>query len=258
MLVEGARVGDLLDLALMEHRDTVGHGQGFALVVGDIDHGHAQALVQVLDLHLHMLAQLLVQGAQGLVHQHQLWLEDQGAGQGHTLLLAAGKLARITVAEAVQLDHGQRLLHPLGAVGARQAAHAEGEGQVLGHGHMGEQGIVLEHHANVALVRRQAVEGAPVEKNLAGGRGLETGQHHQAGGLARTGRAQQGKELTLADIQIEILDDQILAVIALLHATKADQYIVCLRPTHRHTFCCCLHADGTRLGGLCGRQNRAG
>ena len=69
----------------MEHRHPIGHGQRLTLVVGDV-HGDAEALVQVLDLHLHLLAQLLVQCAQRFVHQHQLRLEHQRAGQRHALL----------------------------------------------------------------------------------------------------------------------------------------------------------------------------
>ncbi|MNL28559.1 hypothetical protein D3C87_1502070 [compost metagenome] len=39
--VEGARWGDLLDFALMEYRNAVGHGQRFTLIVGHVNHGHA-------------------------------------------------------------------------------------------------------------------------------------------------------------------------------------------------------------------------
>src|SRR5690606_12002248 len=139
LLVEVARRGYLLDLALMEYRHPVGHGQRLALVVGHVDHGHAQALVDVLDLHLHVLAQLLVQRTERLVHQHQLRLEHQGASQRHALLLAAGELRRVAIAEVVQLHHGQRALDPLGDVGLVHAAYAEREGQVLGHRHVREQ-----------------------------------------------------------------------------------------------------------------------
>ena len=54
-----------------------------------IDHGHAEPLVDVLDLVLHLLAQLLVEGTQRLVHQHEVRLEDKGARDGDALLLAA-------------------------------------------------------------------------------------------------------------------------------------------------------------------------
>ena len=75
--------------AVVEHRDPVRHGQRLGLVVRDIDDGHAEPLVDVLDLELHLLAQLLVERAQRLVHQHQLGLEDQRAGQARRA--AAGR-----------------------------------------------------------------------------------------------------------------------------------------------------------------------
>ena len=45
------------------------HGQRFFLVVGDIDEGDARALLDALELDLHVLAQLEVQGAERLVEQ---------------------------------------------------------------------------------------------------------------------------------------------------------------------------------------------
>ena len=45
--------------------------------------------MNVFDLVLHLLAQILVQRAQGLVHQNQVRLENQGPRQRHPLLLTA-------------------------------------------------------------------------------------------------------------------------------------------------------------------------
>jgi hypothetical protein len=50
----------------------------------------ADALLQPLDLELHLLAQVLVERAQRLVHQEQRRIVDEGAGQRDALLLAAG------------------------------------------------------------------------------------------------------------------------------------------------------------------------
>ena len=79
----------MLDAAIVEHGDAVRHGQRLALIMGDIDHRDAEAFVQALDFELHMLAQLLVQGAKRFVHQDQLGIEHQRAGQRDALLLAA-------------------------------------------------------------------------------------------------------------------------------------------------------------------------
>ncbi|MCY1537219.1 hypothetical protein D9M68_727070 [compost metagenome] len=240
----------------MEHGHPVGHGQGFALVVGHVDHSDAEALMDVLDFHLHVFAQLLVEGAEGLVHQHQLRLEDQRAGQGDALLLATGKLAGVAVAEGVQLDHGQRALDPLAGVGLAQAAHREREGQVLGHRHVREQCVVLEHHADVTLVRGHVVDRATAQQDLAIGGGFEPGEHHQAGGLAGAGRPEQGEELAFANVQVEVFDDQGLAVVALLHAAKADQDVAAFCIGHNRTFVF-VSAVGESLEKAANHANRA-
>ncbi|MCY1409972.1 hypothetical protein D9M71_253320 [compost metagenome] len=208
--------------------------------MGHVDHGHPQTLVNVLDFHLHVFAQLLVQGTERLIHQYQLRFEHQRSRQGHALLLATGQLAGVALCERIELDHVQHALHPLADIGLAQVADRQRECQVLGHGHVREQGVVLEHHADVAFVRRHVIDGPPVQQDFAGSRGFETRQHHQAGGLARTRRPQQGQELAFANVQVEVFDDQILTVVALLHATEADQYLACpsarIHLAHTHTF----------------------
>lgn len=197
--------GRSADLSLVEHGHAIRHGEGFALVVGHVDHGHAKALVQVLDLHLHVFAQLFIQRAEGFVHQHQLRFEHQRPGQGHPLLLAAGQLRGITLGEGVQLDHAQDALYAITNVALVQAAHGQRERQVFGDRHVREQSVVLEHHADVALVRRHVVDGAPGQQDFPGSRGLEPGEHHQAGGLAGAGWPEQGQEFTFANIRLRSL-----------------------------------------------------
>ena len=147
---------ELLDRAVVEHRDAVRHGQRLGLVVGDVDDGDAEPLVDVLDLELHLLAQLLVERAERLVHQHELGLEDQRAGKRDALLLAAGELAGPAVAACRQLHHVEGALdlarrsRPSGT-----CRTCSGKARFSRDGHVREQGIVLEHHADVALVRRR-------------------------------------------------------------------------------------------------------
>ncbi len=202
--------------AVVEHGDAVAHGQGFALVVRDVDEGDAELLVQVLQFDLHVFAQLLVQRAQGLVHQHQLGFEHHGPGQRHALLLPARELGGVAVLLAAQLHHVQRTGHALDALVLGHVAHAQGVGHVVAHRHVRKQRVVLEHHAKVALVRRRAGDGLFVEEDFARGGRLETGQHHQRGGLAGARGAQQGQEFTALDLQVQVLDDQLAAVVGFL------------------------------------------
>ena len=177
--------------------------------------------MNVLDLVLHLLTELLVERAQRLVHQYQIGLEDQCAGNCDPLLLAARELGRTPPSEAGELDHLQRLLDPPVRLVARHATHLQGKEEVLLHRHVGEQRVVLEHHADATLVRRDVVDRPAVENDLAVGRGLEPGEHHQACRLARAGRPEHGQELPLCDIQIEALDDQGHPVVALLNIVEA-------------------------------------
>ena len=245
----GAR--DLFDPAAPEHRHPIGHHHGFLLVVSDVDDGDPEFLVDAAYLELHLLAQSTIERAQGFVHQHQFRLEHQRSGNGHALLLATGKLARAPVLEPLQLHEAKRAAHPLDALGGGRSPNLQGKREVSAHGDVGEQRVVLEYHTDVALVRRQVVDRGAVHQDFAR-RGLfEPGEHHQAGGLARSGRAEQGQELTLVDAQVQILDDARPAVIALLDVAVFDVgHGGFHRLPHNHlprrTGRCCFRASTSR------------
>ena len=84
------------------------------------------------------------------------------------------------------------------------ATHLQGEREVLAHRHVRKQRVVLEHHADAALPGRNLLHGAPTDADGARRRRLEAGEHHQARGLAGSGRPQEGQELAPADPQIEV------------------------------------------------------
>ena len=119
LAVERVRRTLLHHPAIMEHRDAVGHRQRLALVVRDIDDRQAEPFVQQLDLDLHLLAQLLVERTERLVHQHEARLEHQRARQRDALLLPAGELRRATLGECLKPHHRQRTLHALRRFRAR-------------------------------------------------------------------------------------------------------------------------------------------
>ena len=88
---------DLLQPTAIEHADAIAHHQRLVLVVRHVDDRDAESAVQMLDLDLHLLAQLLVEGAERLVHQQQRRLEHDGAGDRDALLLSARELSRIAL-----------------------------------------------------------------------------------------------------------------------------------------------------------------
>jgi hypothetical protein len=134
-------------------------------------------------------------------------IEHQSARHRDPLLLAAGELTRAALAELAQLDHPQGAVCAFFDLALRQLPHLEREGQILGHRHVREESVVLEHHADTALVGRHVVDRRLVEIDLAMGRRLEAGQHHEARGLARPGRPQHGEKLAAFDVEVEVFDD---------------------------------------------------
>ena len=109
VLVDVARLADLLDAAVVEDREPVAQRQGLVLVVGDDDEGDADLALNRLELHLHLLAQLEVERAERLVEQQDLRAADQGAGQGDALALAARELRGLARSVVGEPDHVERL-----------------------------------------------------------------------------------------------------------------------------------------------------
>ncbi len=165
VLVDFDRGTDLLDAAVAEDGDAIAHRQRLFLVVGDVDEGDAHLLLDPLQLDLHLLAQLEVEGAQRLVEQEHAGAVHDGPGKRHPLTLPAGELARLALPEPGQPDHGQRLLHPPPPLLLRHALDLEPVLDVLAHGHVREERVVLEDGVHVAGVGGLAGDVHPAEQD---------------------------------------------------------------------------------------------
>ena len=144
-------------------------------------------------------------------------------------MLTAGQLRRLAIGEGPHLHHVEGVHHLVLDVARRHAAHLQREGQVFRHRHMREQGIVLEHHADAALVGRNVVDGLAAKLDLAMGGGLESGQHHQTGRFPRPRRTEHGDKLTSLDIEIQVLHDECLAIITFLNVAKPNERVVAVK-----------------------------
>ena len=87
----------LLDMAVAQQHDLVGHAHGLGLVVRDVQHGDAQPALQRQDLAPHVGTKLRVQVRQRFVHQADRRLGDDRAAERDALLLSAGELRRACV-----------------------------------------------------------------------------------------------------------------------------------------------------------------
>lgn len=95
---------------------------------------------------------------------------------------------------------------------------ADTEADVVGHAEMGEQCVVLEHHANATFLRSQ---GKPCTGDDFAGQvdfafvhRLEPGNRPQGGGLATARGAQQAADITCVEVQIEVLHHPLVLIAA--------------------------------------------
>src|SRR6266545_7406619 len=206
-VVELERRADLLDQSVVHHDDLVGHGHGLDLVVGHVDGGGLEALVQLLDLGAHGDPELGVEVRQRLVEQEHLRVAHDGAPHGDALALAARELARIALQQGCEPEDFGGALDARLDLGFRRAAQLEREAHIGGDRHVRIKRVVLEHHGDVARLRRQVVDHALADADLARGDVLETGDHSQQRGLAAARRPHQHDELAVADHDADAMDD---------------------------------------------------
>ncbi|MNN36434.1 hypothetical protein D3C81_1503320 [compost metagenome] len=176
--------------------------------MGDQHEGDAHLALQAQQLGLHFLAQLAVQRRQGFVQQQYRGFVDQGAGQGHPLLLAARKFMGLALAEAGQAHHLQRLVGQAALPGAVRArlVITQAVGDVLRHRKVREQCITLEHHIHRPQVGRHPGYRLPGQQHLASRGLLEAGDHPQGGGLAAAGTAEKGMEGAAPHLEVQAVD----------------------------------------------------
>ena len=89
IVVDLARRADLLDLAVVHHRDPVGDLHRLLLIVGHEHGGHTLLVVQAPQPLPQLCADGRVEGAERLVEQQHLRLDGERARQRHPLALSA-------------------------------------------------------------------------------------------------------------------------------------------------------------------------
>ena len=172
-------------------------------VVGDHDD---QAILgdlreQVHDLH----GSMGIQGAGGLVGQHDLRVVDERAGNGHPLHLAARELARLLVQVLGQAHGCQGLLGAARALGLPHARERQRQLHVLQDGLVRNEIVALEHEPDAVVAEGVpvailvAVGGDAVDDHVAGVVVIQAAHHVQKRRLARARRAQNRHELVVAE-----------------------------------------------------------
>src|SRR4030088_125409 len=89
--------------------------------------------------------------------------------------------------------------------GFRGFSVAQAEREIVVDAHVLVERIVLEHHGDVAVARRQVVDDAVADPDVAARDVLEARNHAQRRRLAAARRADQGHELLVGNLEIDVL-----------------------------------------------------
>ena len=201
----------LLDPAFMHQDDLVGHRHGLFLVMRD-EHGRdADFLLDAADLVLHLAADLPVERRQRLVQEQDRRFDDQSARQRHALLLSARELADLAALQVTESDQRRVILDLLLNGLTVDLADLQTVGNVIKHGHVRDQRVVLEHHADVPLFDRNVRDILPADDHAAGIRVLQTGNDPQQRRLSAAGRSQKRQKMFILYLEAQVVEDFILS-----------------------------------------------
>src|SRR5580704_1456894 len=108
--------------------------------------------------------------------------------------------------DRAEADQVECPVYPGGDLGDRESPHEEWEFHIAPRGHVREERVALEDHADVPTVRRLAGQVAALEEDGPGRRLLEAGDHHERARLARAARPEQRDELAARDVETDPVD----------------------------------------------------
>ena len=173
--VQGGGRRVLLDATGAQEDDLIRHRHGFGLIVRDVDHRHAELLLQRADLAPHLGAKLRVEVRERLVHEAHRLLGDDGAPERDALLLAAGELRRLAIEQRGQPEQLGDAREALPTLRGRHAADLQAEDDVFFHAQMREQRVRLKHHRDAATRWWQFRDVFAVDDDASRADGLEPG-----------------------------------------------------------------------------------
>ena len=140
---EGSGGCALVQYTVPHHRHTVTDSQGLTGVVGHDQPSGSANLENGTEFTAQAQPHLHIKIGEGLIQQHQLRGRCQGSGQSKALLLSTGQLMGIAQLKPLQAEQFQQPCRSAVVLTGPQS-----EASVLPGGEMGEQGVVLEHHAD--------------------------------------------------------------------------------------------------------------
>jgi hypothetical protein len=105
-----------------------------------------------------------------------------------------------------EVEDPRRLLHLGVDLFLWRLGQLQREGHVLAHAHVRVEGVILEHHRDVAILGCHLVDDPVPDPQLSLGDVLQPRDHPQRGRLPAPRRADEDHELSVADVEVHVLD----------------------------------------------------
>ena len=195
--------------------------------MGDVDEGDAGLLLNAAQLLLHILAELKVQGTEGLVQQKHAGLVDQGARDRHALLLTARQGGDMSFLKALEIDHLQHCLYLLADAFLLDARlfQAQTEGDVFINVQMRKQGIALEDRVDLTTVGGQLVDALAVKINVTRVGAFKAADDAKRRCLAATRWTQKSDEFLVVNVKVDAAK-HLLAIEGFFDRPQFDQCVI--------------------------------
>ena len=205
-----------------DHGDSLPQGHRLDLVVRDVHRRHSEPLVQPRERRAHRDPQLGVEIREGLVHEEGNRLAHERAADRDALTLTAREGGRLAVEELAEPERLRSVRNPPRPLLLRDLPPLQPELEVLVDGHMRVQRVVLEHHRDVAVLRRSVADIDAPDHDRAARQLLQAGHQPQERRLPAAGGADEHHELPLADLEADVVDRLDLAREDLRDVVQAD------------------------------------
>ncbi len=151
----------------------------------------------------HTHAQLRVEVRERLIHEVHDGATGDRPRHRHPLALSARERERPPIEEILEAQQARSLRDARDDLGPRRAAHLQPEGDVLAHVHVRIQGVVLEHHRDVAVLRRHVGDVLVADDHRSVRDLFQAADAAQERRLSAAGRTDEDNELTVVDRHVD-------------------------------------------------------
>src|SRR5207244_643338 len=141
---------------------------------------------------------------QRLVHEEHRRRARDRTPDRHALPLSSRELLGLSLEELPDPEHAADLVHSAIDLLLWDVPQLQPECDVVVDGHVRVEGVVLEHHRDVAVFRGDVVDDALADHDVAAGLLFQPGEHPERRGLAAAGWSDEHEELAVAhgDVQV--------------------------------------------------------